>query len=56
MCDCYNNEIGLIKRKSVFKKEKPINDSMFNLIRQRKVFFKKFEGSKSNLAFLATKQ
>lgn len=24
MCDCYNNEIGFIKRKSVFKKEKPI--------------------------------
>lgn len=23
MCDCYNNEIGFIKRKSVFKKEKP---------------------------------
>lgn len=24
MCDCYNNEIEFIKRKSVFKKEKPI--------------------------------
>lgn len=29
---------------------------MFNLIRQREVFFKKIEGSKTNLAFLATKQ
>lgn len=42
MCDCYNNEIGFIKRKSVFKKEKPII-SMFNLIRQREVFLKKLK-------------
>lgn len=56
MCDCYNNEIGFIKRKSVFKKEKPKMIVCLISFDNGKFFKKKFEGSKSNLAFLATKQ